>query len=779
MREDGVGQEGELVQGTVRPIYFCAFAASLILASAPVSADLSPGADLVIDAVEVTQSVQDLVNSVTLIQDKNTNVRMHVRLTGALSVDGVGARLIGTRLAGPGAPLVLGAISPFNPPDGRITVTDTPDRAVRDDAFLFQLPPSWRLGTVQIIAQIDFADEFSEINEANNALVEIVTFVAASPMRVRIVDVDYPGGAPPTDLDNLRLISWLLRAYPVPTTMAQISLRNYPTTTFWPNRTCNCPPNGNGGCASTGTCDNNGAVGCGQDRDCGCGRINTELLLMRAFDKLNGQQGDDDGFAYHEDTRYYGFVNEVPGGFVRGCSYKGDQRAATGPTGPKTWNWDFDGSYGDWYGGHELGHAFGRGHAECCGAVDGDPFPYAGCTIGPPGGDVWGFDASLIEMYPPTYTDNMSYCDFQWVSDFTYEGLRQQMLDEKNASLPGPLPSAIQYVLVSGRVNFDLDTVLLGSVWSFSSQQPALTSTPGDYSIRFFDAAGGTLLTHSFTPLEDLGDEELSPPGTPALPGIPDRTGTIMESIPLPLGTARLAVFRLGTELASRFVSLNPPTVNLTAPNGGETLGGLVTATWTASDLDGGPLLSTLLYSDDGGTSWSTVLVDLPGSSASFDLSGFGGGTQGLLRVLVSDGFHTAEDTSDGFVTVPNRAPLVVVLSPEDPAQMHEGQALVFDAYVLDPEDGPLPATSITWSSSSDGVLGAGPSLAVSSLSPGAHIITVSAIDSGGATGQASISVSKTLPVPLLRGVPWLPPVALLLLAGALWLRRRRLGLIR
>ncbi len=36
---------------------------------------------------------------------------------------------------------------------------------------------------------------------------------------------------------------------------------------------------------------------------------------------------------------------------------------ASGPTGPSTFGWVSDGSYGDWYGGHEHGHTVGRFHA--------------------------------------------------------------------------------------------------------------------------------------------------------------------------------------------------------------------------------------------------------------------------------------------------------------------------------------------------------------------------------------------------------------------------------
>ena len=44
--------------------------------------------------------------------------------------------------------------------------------------------------------------------------------------------------------------------------------------------------------------------------------------------------------------------------------------------GPGRFGWDTDGSYGDWYSGHELGHTFGRFHAEFCGAGGGAAYPF-------------------------------------------------------------------------------------------------------------------------------------------------------------------------------------------------------------------------------------------------------------------------------------------------------------------------------------------------------------------------------------------------------------------
>ena len=85
------------------------------------------------------------------------------------------------------------------------------------------------------------------------------------------------------------------------------------------------------------------------------------------------------------------------GGFMRGCAMDIPAYVASGPTGTGTWGWDFDGSYGDWYGGHELGHTYGRGHANFCGAGGGPSYPYAGGRISPSltgNTALYGFDIS-------------------------------------------------------------------------------------------------------------------------------------------------------------------------------------------------------------------------------------------------------------------------------------------------------------------------------------------------------------------------------------------------
>ncbi|HKY36730.1 MAG TPA: M66 family metalloprotease [Polyangiaceae bacterium] len=69
---------------------------------------------------------------------------------------------------------------------------------------------------------------------------------------------------------------------------------------------------------------------------------------------------------------------------------------------------------------HELGHVYGRPHTPC--GVAGDAaYPYSGGRIGS-----WGYDVDRKMLFSPdTYSDFMGYCKPTWVSDHSYEHLRE------------------------------------------------------------------------------------------------------------------------------------------------------------------------------------------------------------------------------------------------------------------------------------------------------------------------------------------------------------------
>ena len=113
----------------------------------------------------------------------------------------------------------------------------------------------------------------------------------------------------------------------------------------------------------------------------------------------------------------------------------------------------------------------------------------------------------------------------------------------------------------------------------------------------------------------------------------------IMSSPDITMITVRRATNNdvVGTQTASD----NAPTVEVTFPNGGEILNPPdVDITWASNDDDPSDVLThTVQFSPDAGTTWETLVTDFPGNTLNVSLFDLGQTTQGLVRVIVSDGF--------------------------------------------------------------------------------------------------------------------------------------------
>ncbi|MCC7354258.1 MAG: VCBS repeat-containing protein, partial [Anaerolineae bacterium] len=162
---------------------------------------------------------------------------------------------------------------------------------------------------------------------------------------------------------------------------------------------------------------------------------------------------------------------------------------------------------------------------------------------------------------------------------------------------------------------------------------------------------------------------------------------------------------------------------------------------WTGSDADGDALVYTLQYSRNGGATWSSLATNLSATSYNLDAASLGGTNQALVRVIASDGVHTAEDTSDATFSVSRKPPQVYLLSPAAGATFHRNAFIELDGLASDLEDGPLGDAALTWTSDRQGELGTGPNLTVMGLRPGAHTLTLRARDSDGMTSTASVTI--------------------------------------
>jgi len=112
--------------------------------------------------------------------------------------------------------------------------------------------------------------------------------------------------------------------------------------------------------------------------------------------------------------------------------------------------------------------------------VDGN-YPYQGATLG-----AWGYDSRDQSFLDPDEgTDIMSYCDDQWVSDYTYQALVERVAEVNSALFvytPPELLKMFRVLLVDGSV----------ARWGKPKTRPSLPSgTPEPAEV--LDAGGRVL----------------------------------------------------------------------------------------------------------------------------------------------------------------------------------------------------------------------------------------------------------------------------------------------
>jgi len=85
--------------------------------------------------------------------------------------------------------------------------------------------------------------------------------------------------------------------------------------------------------------------------------------------------------------------------------------------------------------------------------------------------------------------------------------------------------------------------------------------------------------------------------------------------------------------------------------------------------------------------------------------------------------------------------PGITMVFPPAGHQVAASGTLILSCTAVDPEAGAIPPERISWQSSRDGPLGAGPYLRIGGLSAGTHTITVWAVNASGSKGSASVTV--------------------------------------
>jgi hypothetical protein len=157
---------------------------------------------------------------------------------------------------------------------------------------------------------------------------------------------------------------------------------------------------------------------------------------------------------------------------------------------------------------------------------------------------------------------------------------------------------------------------------------------------------------------------------------------------------------------------------------------GIAAATLTLT----GPQAAMTTTAADGSYSF----MNLPAGSYTVTVSGAPGvifpATSQTATVIPDD-----EVTVD-FTGILNTPPAVTITSPAPGSTWPPGATVTFSGSAQDAEDGVLTGASLVWTSTIDGPLGTGVSLA-RVLTAGAHTITLTATDAHGATAAASVAI--------------------------------------
>lgn len=584
---------------------------------------------LQLDGIEVTQGMQDLAQSIPLFAGKRTVVRVYL---SHYSSPGITVRgEISVRQGPLDAPFII--------PSDNTVVLDPADAgnlaAKRDDvtrSLNFVLPHASE-GPLRItLTSVTDAVTSASVSFGTERR-PAIWFHATAPMRVRVLGVRYTQNGVahvPTPIDYAFLLSWLARAYPTGQVVS-----------------------------TTGIVDSTTAA------PFNCGDVNAQIAAIRALDMAAG--GD-------ERTHYYGLVSDA-GFFMRGCtagipSNPSPSTVASGPTGPATWGWDADGSYGDWYGGHELGHTYGRRHPGFCGETQSDleNYPFDSGQLANSDASFAGFDVGdpvnglpMAVLRGTQWHDVMTYCNFQWLSAYTYLGIRRRLADEdsldpgggagaggfggggrpderfphkaaRESQLPQraePAAAAAREVVVSivATVNLTKRTGRILYVNPLERRIASDRERPGPALLRV-KGAGDQVLQE--TPVPVRLSSELRPGE--------DQVGIVDAVLPIDASARAIELVLDGQVVDSYAVGGPLPSVRALRMVEGAARE-ITIVTDAEVPVERGQTYSVQVSTDDGRT-WQTIAIGLKRPALDLDRSQFRAGQEVRVRVVATNGLQ-------------------------------------------------------------------------------------------------------------------------------------------
>lgn len=628
----------------------------------------------------ISQGLQDLYNSVNLVQRKQTTARLYFE--GQIAQVPCSARLVGLLNGVALTPYVVQfttAYSEVNP-----DMVSMRNQLGKSNVYC-ALPPSWfaNHGVLSITAEVYPKDpaKYVDPNPSNNSITEHLTLEQTPRLYFQAVGIWHND---------------ILPQYKDYQSMHVTATKMYPLGKIYLYKA-------------------NSNIGWGGDY----GTI-AQLVVGSWFMKGHGKT-----------TIYVGVVEPGASATADGVG------CPTGHCWVKARHPDFDARCGV-VTAHEAGHSLGMWHVKGLNSNDcveapapHEAYPYPYGLIGNGNwDDYWGADTYTAPPQiknPTDFFDIMSYCWDQWISDYTYNKLRVTL--RNNAGLPVvknndpqqnighrfvPIYKDIEYHVVVGTIEPETSQADVGPVWTVDGadlNEDVPVNPEGTYSFFLLDEAWIVLSTTPFG-LYNANHQEGG-----------SYFNLLVEKHPL---TKHIMITDESGVIFQQTISDNPPEGAIESLNWISAKD--LEVTWSAFDPDFDPLTPAVMRSHDGGDTWELAHLLTEGNSSVLDTSGWPGSDQTKVAVRLTDGFHTVQFESDTF-SVESKSPEVYILSLDLRGVYATGEAIMLQAGGFDPEDGPLDDEQLTWFSNIDGFLGTGETLYIPSLSEGVHQITLKGTD--------------------------------------------------
>jgi hypothetical protein len=563
-----------------------------------------PPVDLSIESLEITQAVQTPSNSVPLVAGRPAIVRVYAKYTGTAIPGSVTVSMTGERAGVALPPVTLGPQP----------VSAAPSRATYSSSFNLPLPASWLSGTVAMTATVDSEAAEDEADETNNTATATLKFNTVPALDLVIVPIRY------TDLSNGQ-------TYDPPTvdTISDFIKRTYPLSTI--NVSFHPAMN------FTGDLGDTSGYYWGNQAHTG---LLDQVTALKDSDLAGLGQG-----GIYSPKVYYGLVSTgtsvyntwlpLNSGFILGIGWM-HVRVSAGLDIPDSFGLPDDITSDT--AAHELGHNLGRYHAPCDtqSALDLS-YPDETASI-----VQFGVDLSKgTVLNPSTAKDVMSYCEPQWVSDYTYEALYTALGGTTTAATSAAPRASL---LVRAGIGSD-GTASLAPVYGIMGVPDAAPNSSG-YRVEFLDAAGKVVSS------QPVAVSEMEQPHVVALSqgklvqqtnalaarGMDTRAPrlAINAIVAAPAHAfASLRLVRAGTVLATRALRPAGPAIAAASPSAEQQADGTLVLRWSAA---GGPAL--VRYTADNGATWTTLGVDVLGGELNIDTATLHAGA-GYFEITPAD----------------------------------------------------------------------------------------------------------------------------------------------